>query len=144
VRAHTYGIRRSIRSCIWVLCFQVSLPTLAKFSSHASSAPTLQSALSKVWLTVLSCPQLFSRRSEAARGLPVVQSSLDQALQQHQDHLLQQQAPAPSCTPAQGASHNGVALPNLHIEAEFRFVTSRSQRKVMLMLPSRDSASGTW
>ncbi len=51
----------------------------------------------------------------AARGLPFVQLSLQQAL-----HL--QQPPAPSCinAPVQGASHNGVALPNLHVEAEYR------------------------
>ena len=63
--------------------------------------------------------QLLITRVEAARSLPVVQSSLDDALRQHQDR---QQLPPPSCTPAQGASHNGVALPNLHVEAEFRRV----------------------
>lgn len=43
--------------------------------------------------------------------------------QQEQQHLPQrQEAPLPSCisAPAQGASHNGVALPNLHVEVELR------------------------
>lgn len=55
--------------------------------------------------------------THAARGLPAVQLSMQPALQQ-------QQAPIPSCinVPAQGASHNGVALPNLHIEAELKWV----------------------
>lgn len=61
--------------------------------------------------------------AHAARGLPVVELSLDQALQQEQQLPQQQEAPLPSCisAPAQGASHNGVALPNLHVEAELRW-----------------------
>ena len=63
--------------------------------------------------------------ASASRGLPVVQLSLDQALHQHQQ-LQHASAPLPACTnaPLQGAYHNGVALPNLHVEAEFRLLVN--------------------
>lgn len=81
-------------------------------------------AVDECLLTVAAPLQLLVMRVEATRSLPVVQTSLDDALRQHQEQQpLQQQVPLPPpCTPAQGASHNGVALPNLHVEAEFRWV----------------------
>jgi hypothetical protein len=95
----------------------------AKAILHAFQCANSTTAVDERRLTMAAPLQLLVMHVEAARSLPVVQSSLDDALRQHQDQqLLQQEMPLPSCTPAQGASHNGVALPNLHVEAEFRWV----------------------
>jgi hypothetical protein len=117
-RAHL--LRRQNRVLTFILCLLVSLMPCRMHVAHNTCIALHQPTIWRQWLTVPLYPQLTIHRVHAARGLPFVHSSLDQALQQHQEQLLQQQAPPPSCTPAQGASHNGVALPNLHVEAEFR------------------------